>query len=420
MNKSSAKSLVYSPSFQGILRKILQRVIENPWAASEPDKSTDEALQKLIREHDEAILGSLGVTDLTHFVKDYLAEEFPEMKPLAAPLPTGERSIVDVGATVEKMSVKLMNSYGLAVFRFPLARRELGVEEASHDFGSLGSIKRHAGKDSQAEADRAPPIFRNSYSAQVCLKGFLFDGASELASKASEQLCSLLVLCWLTGLVQLSKGSQLAPFRKWSPRAFVFEHGEESSFELFGVRESLADAERLCGWSRVNDSTIILTFGLARPKQHSISSLADTIRFSGLFDGLDAADADRFRVAFHFFASSMVSSTNAHAILNLCIALECLLGWDLGKSEGSESKWSPAENRSRIEARLELATEGGLAKRQNSRDFIEEIFKYRNKIAHGKRLSLSATKATDVYSRGCEFFKKASLFYIEHLSAKKR
>lgn len=417
MATKSPSKLIDSPIFQGLIKKLVKQKLEHPWWDRwEPDHSTEVALENEIKNKCPELFGTIHLEDLNRFIADSLLEIFPEMRPLPAPIPGGAQFSVDVDDAARKISQRLSDRLGVAVFRYPLFRGSFEGSGLSHDFGSLGSILVYKSSSAGEGVEVSSTAKPKSFAVQVEVHGFLFEGASALTSIASERTCALLVFLWLTHCVNFHKGRPRTADGAWKPLAFLSGDSLDSAIDLSRDQNGLADAERLCSWSLFNDSTITITIGLATAPQHSVSPIIDAKTLGGSFNRLAEEDAERFRIAFHFFASSITASTSAHAILNLCIALECALGWELARGK----HWNAQDNRGRIEARLETSIGGEMSKRVNAKKFVTKLFEIRNSIAHGKTSSAVEAESLNLHRQGIEYFRRSCLFYIRHLEQTRR
>lgn len=407
--------LIDSEAFKNIMRSILSRMIEDPWG-DDVGSSQQKSLQDALKLHFPAMIEKLGRGDLARFIKIHLYSDFSRLAKMA-PLPSENRGMdIDIARTVDGLAELLKSKYGTARFSFPLGSSEARRNGTERNAGALGRfvVLEPGGDNSRADKARAAGEYETC--AQVDVNGFLFDGSETLVSRAAERFSSLVICGWLAKYIQLRPRAAATHRKAWEPIAWLLNSDSEENLKLTMMSSALGDTEAFA--RRCFAINAVTTFGLARPEGTKVLGVWDpaalTRDLGAKFERLDKADSERLRISFHFFAASMVSNTNAHALLNLTIAFESLLGWDIIRNPSDKD--DTRERRARMEARLELIVKGDLKNRRKALSFIGDIYKLRNAISHGKQISLGSEEASRVISEGIGYFRDACLHTLTELA----
>lgn len=245
---------------------------------------------------------------------------------------------------------------------------------------------------------------RRACSLFVGLDAFSTPNSKAVLARAADELRKIIALLWISGCCHF--GGPKANFRRSPQQAPQIVFPGKPAVEALGIEyldPTMVSLSSSCG--------LILPDG---PKSLEIMDLAWS-RYCCADESL------RYQLdkSFHFLTASLSSHTPEDRIVSLCIAFECLLGWNLGEPKANNRggqagpSSTPVKNeydnkfaKSRMIDRAVFLLGGSKESRENVAASVSRLHANRSVLVHGGATRIDRLEAKGLFDDASKVLKR--------------
>lgn len=415
--RSSFEKLLINKDFKPLFEKTIKNAVSDPFSFT-PSDEDEKNLETQLKSNHRDLLGHISLADIARVFSNIWEKGSVDFGAQFPTLLGPRNAALDIPKVTQIVQTCMLSSFGSFLFSFPFRSNGKVIEDRAYMFEGVGAFELKANTSSNPDEPTPKKSDPLDCRAVVTVDGQFSPGSLSIIPNASDKLASLLMCGWLSRFIHFVPKALGVVDEDWFPIVTSAGNSETTSYELSREAWHFGDIGSLCRITTLNNFSLLRDAWPdhevfeARDKELHQSSKEIATRFMGL----DPIDRQRMTTAFQFYASVLAATSSRHAILNLCIALECLLGWNLidKAASGNDPDWR--NKRSRMGSRLELIVGGNASKRREALDFIDGLYAIRNYIAHGRNANIHHSNPNEIIRRGMWYFRLSCDNLVKTLS----